>query len=218
MSIAGDNLVLEYTVADWDAERWDSDGDGVLDSDHEEHVLAYPTYHNPVVPARYLSMRSEETNGFTITEKPEMYFSGTDNLEAGAFECFFQITAPEQIEWKPGISGSLEKYRIRVYNHTVGPDNGKLLFDSNDNELTKNLGACAANGWYRIVVFPLSNEGADQNEIDFMITYHQTWTDQYIHLYINGEYDHIRWPESGNNPKIIKIKHVPQPVTYEIEE
>jgi hypothetical protein len=31
LSIAGDNLVLEYTVADWDAEQWDSDGDGVYD-------------------------------------------------------------------------------------------------------------------------------------------------------------------------------------------
>ena len=29
-------------------------------------------------------------------------------------------------------------------------------------------------------------------------------------LYINGEYDQIRWPQSGNNPKLIKIRHVAQ--------
>ena len=48
LSIAGDNLELQYTVADWDAEMWDSDGDGILDSEYEEHELAYPTYHNPL--------------------------------------------------------------------------------------------------------------------------------------------------------------------------
>ena len=35
---------------------------------------------------------------------------------------------------------------------------------------------------------------------------------EYIHLYINGEYDHIKWPDSGDNPKIIKIQHVAQQV------
>ena len=126
------------------------------------------------------------------------------DLEAGAFECLFQITAPENVEWKPGIAGTLENYRIRVYNQTKTV----LLFDSADKNV--NLGACSRDSWYRIVVFPLSNEWAGSNEVDFIISYHQSWTDQYIHLYINGEYDHIRWPESGDNPKIIKIKHVNQ--------
>ena len=33
-------------------------------------------------------------------------------------------------------------------------------------------------------------------------------TDQNINLYVNGEYDNIRWPNSGNNPKIINIRHI----------
>ena len=78
------------------------------------------------------------------------------------------------------------------------------------SNLQKDLGACPANGWYRIVVFPLSSDHAGTTSIDFTISYYQAWTEQYIHLYINGEYDKIRWPESGNNPKIIKIKHVAQ--------
>ena len=208
LSIAGDNLELQYTVADWDAERWDTNGDGVLDSDYEEHELAYPTYHNPVVPLEYLSMTPGVITNYTITQEPQMYYH--PNNEEGAFECFFQITSPSNVQWKPGITGTKENYKVRVYNHTTGPEKGKLLFDSSDPNLQKDLGACPANGWYRIVVFPLSSDHAGTTSIDFTISYYQAWTGQYIHLYINGEYDKIRWPESGNNPKIIKIKHVAQ--------
>ena len=203
LSIAGDNLVLNYEVADWDAENW---GDGM---DYEEHELAYPTYHNPVVPAEYLTLGSEELQTYTITKEPKMFYNA-NNLEAGAFECFFQVISPADVQWKPGITGTKENYRVRVYNHTAGDEKGKLLFDSSDPNLQQNLGACAANGWYRIVVFPLSGDGAGKTDVDFMISYYQSWTDQYIHLYVNGEYDHIRWPESGTNPKLINIKHVAQ--------
>ena len=200
LSIAGDNLELQYTVADWDAEDW---GNG---KDYEEHELAYPTYHNPVVPARYLSTTTgiEE---FTITEKPQMYYNANDP-EAGAFECFFQITAPEKVNWKPGFYGSPENYAVRVYSPNA--ISSKPAFDSTDSKNQDPLHECSANEWYRIVVFPLNSNGAGENEVEFMITYEQKWTDQYIHLYINGEYDHIRWPESGNNPKLIRIKHVNQ--------
>lgn len=210
LSIAGDNLVLNYEVADWDAERWDTDNDGVLDSDWEEHDLSYPTYHNPVVPAEYLSLRPDQAAQYNIIEEPRMYYNAND-LEAGAFECFFRITSPANVIWKPGITGTLENYQVRVYNHTLNSeDYGKKIYDSAVSELRNDLTACGLNGWYRIVVFPRSGEGAGTNEIDFMIAYYQSWTDQYIHLYINGEYDNIRWPQSGNNPKLISIKHVVQ--------
>ena len=197
LSIAGDNLELQYTVTDWDAENW---GNG---KDYEEHVLAYPTYHNPVVPARYLS--TTDIDKFTITEKPQMYYNANDP-EAGAFECFFQITAPNTLSWKPVFNGSPENYAVRVY----APDDIKAVFDSSISDKQNPLGVCEAGKWYRIVVFPRKSDGAGENEIELMITYYQQWTDQYIHLYINGEYDHIRWPESGNNPKLIRIKHVNQ--------
>ena len=204
LSIAGDNLTLNYTVADWQAENW---GDGM---DYEEHELAYPTYHNPVVPADYLTLITEDDIAkYSITKEPKMFYNA-NNLEAGAFECFFQITSPDDVQWKPGIIDTKENYRIRVYNHTTGQDYGKLLFDSSDQKLQGNLGACPAHGWYKIVVFPLSGDGADKTSVDFMISYYQSWTDQYILLYVNGEYDHIRWPNSGTNPKLINIKHVAQ--------
>ena len=199
--IAGDNLSLEYTVADWDAEDW---GTG---KDYEEHDLSYPTYHNPVVPKDYFSLSSADAAEYVIAEQPQMSYNAND-LEAGAFECFFQITAPANVLWKPAITGTRENYRVRVYNHTDDPEYRAPLFDSSDNNLQRDLGPNLGNEWYRIAVFPLSSEGAGSNEIDFSISYYQSWTDQYIHLYINGEYDHIRWPQSGDNPKIIKIEHV----------
>jgi hypothetical protein len=139
-----------------------------------------------------------------------MYFGGQNNLEAGAFVGYFRIVAPAKVQWKPGIMGSKENYRIRVYKKG-GTDDGKLLFDSGGaSELQGNLSACGNREWFKIVVFPLSSDGADTTSIPFGISYYQKWTDQYINLFINGEYDDIRWPNSGNNPKIIEIKHVPQ--------
>ena len=212
LSIAGDNLELQYTVADWDAEDW---GDGL---DYEEHELAYPTYHNPLVPRDYLTSTPENLVNYTIKQSPKMYYNA-NNLEEGAFECFFQIVAPEEVKWKPGITGTKENYRIRIYKGvTSGNMKGEIAYDSAVNNLQANLGYCKQNEWFRIVVFPLSGDGAGKNNIDFTISYYQEWTDQYIHLYINGEYDRIRWPESGTNPKIITIAHVEQQVTSEIDE
>ena len=213
LSIAGDNLELQYTVADWDAEDW---GDGL---DYEEHELAYPTYHNPVMPREYLSLTPDQITNYRITQSPQMHYNANNN-EEGAFECFFQIAAPSDVKWKPGIDGSKENYKILVYENATASNNGTLVYDSGsaDQSLQDDLSLCDSDKWFRVVIFPLGPDGAGTNVIDFIISYYQVWTNQYIHLYINGEYDHIRWPESGTNPKIIQIKHVYPPVTNEIEE
>lgn len=213
LSIAGDNLELQYTVADWDAEDW---GDGL---DYEEHELAYPTYHNPVVPREYLNLTTGQLANYRITQSPQMHYNANNN-EEGAFECFFQIAAPSDVKWKPGIDGSKENYKILVYENATASNNGTLVYDSGsaDQSLQDDLSLCDSDKWFRVVIFPLGPDGAGTNVIDFIISYYQVWTNQYIHLYINGEYDHIRWPESGTNPKIIQIKHVYPPVTNEIEE
>ena len=221
LSIAGDNLELQYTVADWDAEMWDSNSDGILDSEYEEHELAYPTYHNPLVPRDYLTSTPENLVNYTIKQSPKMYYYNASDPEKGAFECFFQIVAPTDVKWKPGITGTKENYRIRIYKNVTSSNLiGTLAYDSevNTDEMQKDLGCCKQNEWFRIVVFPRSGDGAGKNNIDFSISYYQEWTDQYIHLYINGEYGRIRWPGSGTNPKIITIAHVEQQVTSEIDE
>lgn len=213
LSIAGDNLMLEYTVADWDAEEWKDD---VF---FEEHDLTYPNYHNPVVPEEFFKLSASEQTDYQIQTEPTMYYSGEDNnLEPGGFECFFQITSPENVEWKPGFMGTKENYRMRVYRYAIADGSQTLVFDSGVEGLQANLGISQSNEWFRIVIFPLSNEGAGTNEIDFGISYYQAWTDQYINLFVNGEYGNIRWPESGDNPKVITIKHITDPSAGQADE
>lgn len=215
LSIAGDNILIEYTVADWAVEDWDGSG-----KEYEEHDLDYPTYHNPVVPVEFRGLSATEQLDYKITDKPQMYYTGTDNEEAGAFKCLFQILAPTGVQWKPGFMGSKADYQIRVYHdkNVGGTITPELVFDSGVDNMQSNLNECSPGEWFRIVIFPLNNEGEGQTEIDFGISYYQEWTDQYINLYVNGEYDNIRWPESGDNPKVITIKHVADPEAIQSDE
>ena len=197
-SIAGSNLVLEYTVADWTSEDWDGNG-----KEYEEHNLSYPTYHNPVVPFDFFSFTGTEQSNYVIGTEPTMYYNA-GNPEEGGFHCYFQILAPEDVEWKPVFMGSKENYRIRVYHPN---DSKTAIFDSGETGKQGNIGACGAGEWYHIVIFPLSADGENSTVIEFGISYYQKWTDQYINLYVNGEYGNIRWPNSGSNPKLINIRH-----------
>lgn len=216
LGIAGDNLMLEYTVADWQSEEWQDD---VF---HEEHDLTYPNYHNPVVPYEFLGLSTEDKISYKITQSPVMYYSGDENnLESGAYECFFSISSPADVEWKPGFMGSKANYQIRVYSYikdVYGVETQTLLFDSGKDDMQGNIRVAEADEWFRIVIFPLSNDGADTNTIDFGISYYQEWTDQYINLFLNGEYGNIRWPESGGNPKIITVKHITNPYAGQSDE
>ncbi len=204
LSIAGSSLVLEYTVANWTTEDW---GNG---EEYEEHDLSYPTYHNPVVPYEFLNKNATEQASYVITQEPTMQYNA-GNLEQGGFHCYFQIVEPEGVQWKPMFMGTKENYRIKVYEVDKDLKQGvEAIFDSAEPDKQGNLGACRPEEcvWYHIVVFPLSEDGAGTTDVEFGITYHQEWTDQYINLYVNGEYDNIRWPGSGTNPKLINIKHV----------
>jgi hypothetical protein len=202
-SIAGSNLALEYHVADWEAEDWGT-GKG-----YEEHDISYPTYLNPLVPEEYLTLKPNQYDNYTIKQTPTMYYGGENNLEAGAFVGYFRILAPLDVQWKPGFMGSKENYRIRVYKKG-GQNNAALLFDSAVSSLQGNMSACGSDEWFKIVIFPLSGDGADETTIQLGISYYQEWTDQYINLFINGEYNEVCWPNSGSNPKIIEIQHVGQ--------
>lgn len=194
VNIIGDDISLEYSVADWDIEDW---GNGM---DYEEHDFTYPTYHNPVVPKAYFNFVSTpEVPDYKIEQAPVMYYNSVNPLE-GAFECYFQILEPADVKWKPNIIGSMENYNIQVYD-----DNG-LVFDS--ESLNVEIGKNSPNKWYRILVYPLNNNGAGESVVDLGIVFWQKWISTYINLYINGEYGNIRWPESGTNPKLISIRHI----------
>lgn len=204
LSIAGSSLELEYHVADWTSEDWDGNG-----KEYEEHDLSYPTYHNPVVPYDFLQLSATDQATYVIEKEPMMYYSAGDS-EAGAFECYFQILAPENVKWKPTIMGTKENYQIRVYRIDSNlVQTGTAVFDSGVPNQQSDLEVCKHGeyDWYRIVIFPLSDDGANNTVVEFGISYYQAWTEQYINLYINGEYGNIRWPNSGDNPKIINIRH-----------
>jgi hypothetical protein len=196
VKITGENISLEYSVADWDLEDW---GNGET---FEEHDLAYPTYHNPVVPKSFFSFIPTPSNpNHIISETPVMYFNSA-NPKEGAFECYFQITAPKDVEWKPNMMGSKEDYILQVYDN-----NDVLVFDSDEKNISIN--ECGNNEWYKILVYPKNDNGVGIASVDFGIVYWRNWSSSYINLYINGEYGNIRWPSSGNNPKLISIKHIP---------
>ncbi|MBR6775414.1 MAG: hypothetical protein IKM23_06860 [Bacteroidales bacterium] len=207
--ITGESISLEYSVADWELEDWNNDDDE--HPGYEEHDITYPTYHNPVVPYSFLIfVPTIETPHYIITETPEMYYNSSDPKD-GAFECYFQITAPEGVQWKPNFMNSTEDYAINVYDY-----NGVLVFDTDNDILKEDLHQCTSSQWYKILIYPKNNDGLG-DAIDFGIVYRQAWSSSYINLYINGEYDNIKWPESGNNPKLISIKHINQPLTKDLK-
>jgi hypothetical protein len=202
VKITGDNILLEYSVADWELEDW---GNGM---GYEEHDLSYPTYHNPVVPLSFFDFEpTEETPHHIITEEPVMYYNSA-NPKAGGFECYFQILAPEGVQWKPNFMNSTENYAIHVYDH-----DGNLVFDTDSqyDYLKDDINECENTEWYKILIYPKNNNGLDKT-VDFGIVYWQNWSSSHINLYINGEYDNIRWPNSGTNPKLISIRHINQPI------
>jgi hypothetical protein len=163
------------------------------------------------VPFGYLNLSATDQSSYVITQEPAMHYNA-GNLENGGFHCYFQITAPENVEWKPAFMGSKENYQIRVYHlNNKLVEGTEAIFDSAVAGKQGNIGECGAGEWYHIVIFPLSHDGADSTEIEFGISYYQAWTDQYINLYVNGEYGNIRWPNSGSNPKLINIRHTSQP-------
>jgi hypothetical protein len=90
-----------------------------------------------------------------------------------------------------------------------------VIFDSAVEGKQDNISTCGAGEWFHIVVFPLRDDGAGRSVIEFGISYYQQWTDQYINLYVNGEYNNIRWPNSGNNPKLINIRHTSAQIANE---
>ena len=209
-SVASGGLLVNYTVADWTSEIWGKDEFG-NDIYYEEHDITYPTYHNPVVPSDFFTYH-DDPESYNITRSPVMHFNSA-MPESGAFCAYFQITGPTGVEWMPTINANMEQYGIRIYKTDINKINalneGLKVYDSDDNTLPDVLNECLNNEWYKILIFP-ETDGNIGNIIDFGIVYNQKWTGSHMYLYINGEYDNIRWPDSGNNPKFLQIKHVAQ--------
>ena len=177
--IAG-GLTIDYKVADWD------DGE---DINYGE--FAYPTYHNPVIPD---SLYYGGNINDSIEVEPTMSYN-VANAEAGAFSVWFNMSAPLGQTWVPTFTQSQSDYQICVYK------NGVLVTDPKEFK--------AGADWYNIKIIPLNAERAG-NIVEFGISYTASWmsASTSMYLFINGKADAIAWKNSGNDPKIIKIKQI----------
>ena len=129
-----------------------------------------------------------------------MKYNSDDNQKEGdAFAVWFKMDKPEQQTWTPVVNKANTEYEIRVYKSNAP-----------DVQLTDPADWVAdSENWYRIVVIPL-NPANSGTEVDFGITYTQSWMPDgsSLYLFINGTSEKIAWPNSGSDPKIIRIRQL----------
>lgn len=195
-------LVLNYEVADW------TEADGGEWNQHFD----YPTYHNPVLPDN--ASRDGDSSNDIYPEQPQMYYSAPNTkeqirTEVGAFSCWFQILAPESQLWLPTIREGSNMCHVRVYKEQT--DGALQLVYSSEPNVADNIASGelleAYSGWYNIKVIPTTPDYEEL--VSFGITYTQDWMmGGTRYLLINGEVDHIIWPNSGNEPRLVYIQQI----------
>lgn len=197
------DLVLNYEVADWER------------SDNWEwiHHFDYPNYHNPVLPDT--ATRDGDPSNDVYPEQPIMYYTapnerGNITTENGAFSCWFQMISPTGQTWLPTLRAASDRCEIRVYKE-VDAMTHKLVYttesSATDPSLKDGSQLVAYSGWYNIKVIP--TDAAFTGIARLGITYTQDWMGVGArYLLINGEVDHIIWPNSGSEPRIIDIQQV----------
>ena len=203
----GAAIEVTYTVADWIHEEGEH---------HWVQNFAYPTYEN-VIPWSFIKQGTDHRS--EITENPTMYhwpgnWTG-DVLEdeaQGAFEVAFKMTGPERQKWMPGIrNAQTDDYEVRVYRED---EEGLELLKNSDDWI-------ASEKWYKIQIIPKVQQVTygNKNRIwEFGITTSLHWTvdGETVYLLINGEdAQTIRWPNSGQDARIIEITQVEPPTTGE---
>lgn len=191
-------LEIQYAVMDW------------VDAGKVELKYEYPTYHNPLLPV--IPTSGDKYDFDETNDVPKMYYSANTS-ENGAFKAYFRITAPTGQRWTPTFKQSQENYKIQVWDQ----DGTQLLYDTKELNTTD---LTAGNNWFQIRVLPLSNDGANTKVVNLGITCKMGDTSEGddalestpFYLLINGTANgDIRWPESGDDPRFITIKHVAEP-------
>lgn len=193
-------LVLKYEVADWER------------SDNWEWVqhFDYPNYHNPVLPDS--ATRDGDPSNDLFPTQPEMYYvapnaQGSVVSEEGAFSCWFQMVSPIGQNWLPTLRTASDRCEIRVYKE-IDAMTKELVYTTEtsvmDDSLKDGSKLVSYSGWYNIKVIP--TDASYTGIARFGITYTQDWMGAGSrYLLINGEVDHIIWPNSGSEPRIIDI-------------
>lgn len=197
------DLVLNYEVADWErSDNWEW-----------VHYFDYPNYHNPVLPDT--ATRDGDPSNDVYPEQPVMYYTapnerGNITTEDGAFSCWFQMVSPTGQTWLPTLRAASDRCEIRVYKE-VDAVTHELVYTTEtsvtDPTLKDGSKLVAYSGWYNIKVIP--TDAAYTGIARLGITYTQDWMGAGArYLLINGEVDHIIWPNSGSEPRIIDIQQV----------
>lgn len=201
--IASGGLELSYEVADWER------------SDNWEWIqhFDYPNYHNPVLPDT--ATRDGDSTNDIFPERPEMYYVAPNNAEEitteqGAFSCWFQMVGPIDQAWTPTLRPASNLCVIRVYKE-IDAITKELVFTNEtsvtDPSLKNGSKLVAYSGWYNIKVIPINADFT--GVVGFGITYTQDWMGAGSrYLLVNGEVDHIIWPNSGNEARLINIQQV----------
>ena len=197
------DLALSYEVEDWErSDNWEW-----------VHHFDYPNYHNPVLPDT--ATRDGDPSNDIYPEQPVMYYTapnerGNITTENGAFSCWFQMISPIGQTWLPTLRAASDRCEIRVYKE-IDSMTRELVYTTEtsvtDPSLRDGSKLVAYSGWYNIKVIPTD---ADYTGVARLgITYTQDWMGAGArYLLINGEVDHIIWPNSGSEPRIIDIQQI----------
>ena len=201
--IAAGGLELNYEVADWErSDNWEW-----------EQYFDYPNYHNPVLPDT--ATRDGDSSNDTYPSRPEMFYTAPNtaveiSTEVGAFSCWFQMTSPIDQLWMPTLRQASNLCVIRVYKE-IDSMTKELVYTTEssvtDPSLKNGSKLVAYKGWYNIKVIPV--DASYSGVAAFGITYTQDWMGSGSrYLLVNGEVDHIIWPNSGNEARLINIQQV----------
>ena len=199
----GGSIEVNYTVADWNHEPKDENGD---DKHRWEQDFDYPTYEN-VIPWSYVGATDPNMQ---ITQEPIMYYD-QQNPAKGAFTVGFRMLGPDGQKWNPTFRGTEDKYSLEVYRLEGTELKGVEL-----NNLV------ASEFWYQIRLIPTvaentylkNDDGTTRGEVEFGISTTLSWANQTIFLLINGQDEQtIRWPKEigGTDARIIRVRQVAPP-------
>lgn len=192
-TISGEGqIIVNYSVKDWDYEMTDDNGDG----EEDYIVFDYPT-HTYFLPAMPTAENPEPDPDGSVKVLPQMSVSKP-------FVCYFQMLYPEGQTWKPTIISSdvaASDFDISVY-----------MNDSDEAVAVDGEGGYGLNteksSYYRIEVMPL-NAGNVGASLRLGITSEIQGFGHSEYLLINGSQAELFWPsEGGSDPNALTITQI----------
>lgn len=192
-SISGEGqIIVNYSVRDWDYEMTDNNGDG----EEDYIVFDYPT-HTYFLPSMPTPENPEPNPDGEVKVLPQMSVSKP-------FSCYFQMLYPDGQTWKPTIISSdapVSDFEISVYKD----DTNEIVMADDDGRYGLNSEKAS---YYRIEVSPL-NAGNVGRFLRLGITSEIQGFGHSEYLLINGSQAELFWPsEGGSDPNALIITQI----------